>query len=560
MVALAILSSFGLIGLSWGYHYPSAIQYTQYLTTVIRESQVDGWPVGDEHAKRYITDVGVSADGSRIAFRVAVGLFNHLYVCQADGLSLQDLTSNFSETFRYLPIELNDGGTRVFCGQGEDVSYCDLSQTPACYLAVYDGILNYDDRKPYSINTDGSIIFFKHDAGWDPVNSRYHRGLFYATVPGTPVKIMDIDQLPCDSECGNMSMLAFLGASTDSAALLFAYNRHYYVSPATGMWTVPYGGNPVEVPPEEHDYVWSIQNINNRIIDAHGTRALYHFADGLSNEIHAVTLANGEKRFIASGSPDRWVALSPDGTYARLSTANHNTTRVNLDVNPISKRDTGSYYIEEFSCGYHLSDLTADNRCYYMSGSCPTGPSKIYRVDMNPTETGSAPDISDIRFSASALLHTEEARITVTARVFDPEVSDGEETIEWVKLFTLVEGKESPDWPMARPPLAFPFGDPAFTQLYDDGEPGEHGDLLAGNGVYTFDQIATRKGGYDNEKNQAGLDSFPHGLFLPSGILWQQSRPDRTDRHPGRWGKPQSGHRRVRQGVGLGRGRFRAVG
>jgi hypothetical protein len=161
---------------------------------------------------------------------------------------------------------------------------------------------------------------------------------------------MKIDQLTCESECGNMNMLSFLGASTDGDALLFPFNRDYWHSPVTGMWTVSHGGNPVQVPPEEHDYVWSIQNINNRIIDAYWTRALYHFTDGLSNEIHAASLVSGEKRFIANGSSDHWTALSPDGTYARLSTTNHNATLVNPKANPISKRDTGSYYIDVILC------------------------------------------------------------------------------------------------------------------------------------------------------------------------------------------------------------------
>ena len=40
---------------------------------------------------------------------------------------------------------------------------------------------------------------------------------------------------------------------------------------------------------------------------------------------------------------------------------------------------------------------------------------------------------------------------------------------------------------MSRPPLAFPASDPTFTELFDDGESGGHGDLLAGDHVYTID-------------------------------------------------------------------------
>ena len=512
VLALIAIASFATI--AQPYYFPSEIEYTQYLTKIISEEDVDGWPLNDETAKRYITNVVVSAAGSKIAFIVRVNHLAHLFVAHPDGSNLQDLTNHFSETFRYWPIQLNDNGTRVFCGQGEEISYCDLNSSPECYLSITDGIWNYDYRKPYSINSDGSTMYFKHDAGWDPVNMRYNRGLYYADVPGSPIKIMDIDQLPCDSECGNMNMLAFLGASADGSTLLFAHNRHYYDPPATGMWKTVFSSSPFQVPAEYHDYVWSTQNINNHIISANGTKALFHCGDGLSNEIHTVSLISGEKVFIAYGSPDHWVALSPDGTYARITTVNHNATVVNLNTNPITKRDTGSYFIEEFSCGYHLSDLTGDNNFYFMSGSCPNHKSKVYRVEMNPTSTGGTPDISDIRFSEPRLLHTEGATIAVTVRVFDPEVHDDRESIEWVRLSTLVEGKERPDWPMARPPLAFPTGDPAFAELYDDGEQGNHGDLLAGDGVYTFDKIATRKGNYDSDNSWYSHYTLPHAVGI----------------------------------------------
>ena len=132
-LALNALICAGCFGLSWGYYDPASIEYKQCLTMVISEYQVGGWPTDDEQRKRYITNVDLSADGSRIAFRVVVDYFNHLYVCQTDVSDLQDLTDYFSETFRSWPIQLNDGGTRVFYGQGGDISHCNLSGPTECY-------------------------------------------------------------------------------------------------------------------------------------------------------------------------------------------------------------------------------------------------------------------------------------------------------------------------------------------------------------------------------------------------------------------------------------------
>jgi hypothetical protein len=51
--------------------------------------------------------------------------------------------------------------------------------------------------------------------------------------------------------------------------------------------------------------------------------------------------------------------------------------------------------------------------------------------------------------------------------------SQGPANIESVLLTAIVDGRESPPWPMGRVPLAFPSGDPSVTLLYDDGTHGE---------------------------------------------------------------------------------------
>lgn len=477
--------------------YPAAIEYKQTLTKILQESQVTGWPAGCEQCSRAFSNVATSADGSKIAFTVSVWDESHIYLVKGDGTGLSDITPNLPEINYGLP-KLNDSGSRLFCGVAEDVYYCDTT-TLACNRAIYDGIWGGDFRKHFSINSEGTRLFFKHNAGGD------QRGLYYADVGGSPIQVMDIDELPCESQCGNMNMLAFLGASAHGNTVLFSWNRDYWGGGATGMWNIGLSGSPNREPDEEHDYVWAQQGLNNRIISSNGQVVLYHFFDyGDPAELDAVDLLTGEMTMIAHIDPDAYVALSPGGTYARVSGANHNATHANLATG--DKRDTGSYYIPEYQCLTWLSDLTADDRYYFMGAQCPGHEARIYRVDMAAAGTGNAPYITAVSFNAPALLHEDDVTITVEVAVGDLQ---GLETIEWVRLLTLVDGKESPDYPMGRAPLAFPTGDPGSTLLYDDGT---HGDQVAGDGIYTFDAIATRKGDYD------GWNTWYSHVTLPEDV------------------------------------------
>ena len=483
--------------------YPAPIKHKQTLTKILQESQVTGWPTGYELWPRAFSNVATSADGSKIAFTVSAWYETHIYLVNGDGTGLSDITSNLPE-INYGLLKLNASGSRLFCGVAEDVYYCDTT-TLACNRAIYDGIWGGDFRKHFSINSEGTGLFFKHDAGWDPVAEKSQRGLYYADVGGSPVQVMHIDELPCESECGNMNMLRFLGASADGNIVLFSWNRDYWGGGATSMWNVGLSGSPTREPNEEHDYIWVQQDLNNRIISSNGQVALYHYSDsGNPAELHAVDLLTGEKTLVAQINPDAYVALSPGGTYARLSGPNHNATHVNLATG--DKRDTGSYYIPEYQYVTWLSDLTADDRYYFMGAKCVGEDARIHRVDMAPAETGNAPDIIAVSFSAPALLHEDDVTITVEVAVGDLQ---GLGTLEWVQLCILVDGRESPDYPMVRAPLAFPADDPGSTLLYDDGT---HGDQVAGDGIYMFDAIATRKGDYD------GWNTWYSHVTLPEDV------------------------------------------
>lgn len=118
----------------------------------------------------------------------------------------------------------------------------------------------------------------------------------------------------------------------------------------------------------------------------------------------------------------------------------------------------------------------------------------------------SAPYVQQIAFNAPVLLDYENSTIGVRVMVTDPQ---GTGNIEWVKLTPLVEGQEEPSWAMGREPLAFPTGDPGSTLLYDDGT---HGDATAGDGIFSFDSIATRKGDYE------GFNTWYKHYSLPAPV------------------------------------------
>ncbi len=329
--------------------------------------------------------------------------------------------------------------------------------------------------------------------------------------------MLDLDDLYCDSLCGNMNVLGFLGAARDSGRMLLVFDRDYFTtvppSRSTAMYYVDSGGSAVKIAGEEHDYVWSIQDINNDLISHDGSRALYAYDDnGDPNpppEFHWVELPSGTKHKIANAVPDFNATISADGNAVLFSTSSdYRATRVTLATG--DERDTGSYFIPNSYNQWYQSGLTDNNRYYYIpaGSSAPTTPPYNYlrRVDLNPTSFDPAPDITDIQCSAPALLHVDGATVTFTARVTDAQ---GPDNIAWVNLSVLIEGREQPSWPMGRAPLAFPSGDAGSTLMYDDGA---HGDAVAGDGVFTFNAVATRKGDY------AGFNTWYNHFTLPHDV------------------------------------------
>jgi hypothetical protein len=346
-----------------------------------------------------------------------------------------------------------------------------LTVNKSCYTAFAGPILG-DPREPFSVNNNGTKLYFKHSTGWDPVAQKNRQGLFWADIGYPAVELMNIDELPGGQ---NMNYLRYLGCS-DYGDLLFTWVNSTNSPPAkTSMWQVGLGALPSRMPPDEaHQYVWDAQDLRHRLINKNGTVALYaHGEYGLPTELYRLDLWYGTKSLILTttdgngfhGGP----ALSPSGSIARVHTIGYNQTKIRLS--DMTTRDTHSYWFGEAGClgASNFTDISTNDRYYYMGSACGYGdPAKIFQVDMKPTVPSAGPNITAITFNSRYLPFDDIATLTITAKVKGAGLTP--KAIEWVKMKSLVEGRESPEW-LQYDPLTY---DPG---LYDDGT---HGDVEGG--------------------------------------------------------------------------------
>jgi hypothetical protein len=466
--------------------YNAPLDYRQTMIVVVRETDVDDWlPT----YSRYFQDTAVSPAGSKIAFLARLGNYKdrRLYMANSDGTSLVDMTSHLPSGFDinnvYYLLFSNDGSRLFFFGNyGADVIYCDvLTVNKLCNIA-FTGPIAGDSREPFSVDEGGTTLYFKHSTGWDQIAQKYRQGLFYANVGYPAVELMNIDQLPGSQ---NMNLLRYLGRS-ESGTLLFTWlNSSISSSAQTSMYKVSLGSGPSRIPSDEfHHFVWDAQDLQNRLMSTNGTVALYAYTHefGQPQELYRLNLSYGTKRLILKttdgngfhGGP----ALSPSGLFARVHTIGYNQTRIRLS--DMTTRDTHSYWFGEAGCISNLTDITKDDRYYYMGSACGYGdPAKIFQVDMKPSSEGKAPNISAVTFSSRYLPFDDTSTITITANV--KKATQTLKAIEWVKMKSLVEGREAPEW-LVYEPLTYD------ALLYDDGT---HGDVKADDGIYTNNTIRT---------------------------------------------------------------------
>ncbi len=429
-------------------YYPSPIEYISTLKVILEETQVIG---GEDPWDSTIDDIEVSSDGSAVAFIVDFSSSRkEIWLMNPDGSGLQDISSYYPVDVDYGDrLQINaDGSLVFFIGKPGPTDYMDIyyyDSTPpkSCDIAA-EGIKRWNNIRPFGINGDGDTIFFREDLGWD--GDEYHRGLFSTTFGGPFVKVLDWSELPCDvSNCGILwfNNLYFLGNSANGQKLIFRWDSGGWNAHTQSMWYTDPVGNYTRSPNETHTNVWDVGWNLLPLVSSNGEKGLFVAQDAVNNDkfIAVVDFLTNQKTIIAT-SPNvlRYPTLSPDGTHVRFESAHY--YRTVADVSSGTMRDSGSGHIGTYSA--ILTGLTSDNRFYYYSyEKSQDDIDRIYQVDLTPSDFYPAPEIEEIAFSATSLLHDGVTTITVYASISDPQ---GLESVQSVLMNTVVDGLEDPDW------------------------------------------------------------------------------------------------------------------
>jgi hypothetical protein len=424
--------------------YAAAIEYKQTMVRVLQESDVQGWPGGGyETSGRHTESVAVSANGAKVGFVVKLNVYSdrHIYVMNGDGTGLVDLTGNVPAGAAFGTLQLNDDGSRLFFwdyGAG-NIYYFDTSPPYACHAAYKPDAFWIGSTRSYGLNSAGTVIYLKHF--WN-VGDISHYGLV-STVVGTNVLTPVVDVLNLTPPKTVDYSLDFLDAARSGGRLLLTYYPDYWHDRDKVMWET---GPLQPMPNESHYGIWD----NNtslqwcHIMTSDGGKALYLFMDTDSKpELHILNLNTGSKSLLVqldSGLDNlQYPALSPDGSIARWGSYGYYYTRRVIATGEM--RDTFSYWFPEAGAiGYgNPTDITANNRYYYLGASDPAGKSCIHRIDMAPASTAPASDITSITFGQPQLIYRDSTPVTVTVNVSD---TNGVDNILSVKMHTLVDGRE----------------------------------------------------------------------------------------------------------------------
>ncbi len=485
------------------------IVYKETITTLIDDDGTTAfWPLpAGTTLWREFSRVAASGDGSKVVFQVcdlnSGGEGCRLFLLGANGTGIQDISAIFtpdlvSTGWSWGNLRINDDGSKVFIkAQLNDGKAYIHRYTVA--TGVTDSAVNHwwcpSAFDWFAIDDDASRFFVgKFDEGYDVGLDRNIRGMYWANHDSTIVQYVDIyDDLPCNGSCNNLNMAAQLGGSADGNRAFFSWMSEYYGNGhpdnRSAQWVSTIGGAIAKLTADDHYWVW--QGDWRGVTNHSGSSALYQYkhrsgdpkitdlvdvATGVSTELTWTTDLNPVNAFITRSGD--FVMLS--GKKGDAGNQHYLTMK---DLEWDRNRDTWSYHLPPV--GREVSNITNDDGTYFV-----TNRYDLQRVDMAIGDGGdfsAAPNIIEIAFTEPYLWHDDSAQIGVTVRVSD---SQGLANIDTVTLAVLVEGEEQPIWSMPRKPLAFPSGDAGSTWLYDDGT---HGDAVAGDGIYSFDAIATRK-------------------------------------------------------------------
>lgn len=490
--------------------YTSTIDYQQAITRILKRGDIS-W--GNKADNYYVFgDVIASADGSKILFTGKCEFCDSAevrpFLANPDGSGLQDISgmlpsdiTNRWSAWRNLLI--NDDASKVFFGAAVETGYYDES-----YLYVYDVASssrtlavnqefgsfasNWYSNWYFRINENGTRVYLdEYDAGSE-------EGLFYAETEGSEVWFFDVYDLSCASQYGgNLNRFHLMGVSSENDLAFISWNSDCDQTDDsnqhTGIWYTGLTGIPTLITDEHR---WISEGDQRGICDRDGTRMIYRYkhTTGDPYTLAVVSVADKTETIVgwASGFNGFSSHMSRSGRYILVDGqyGDHGTYyQTMIDLTTGKSRDTWSSYFPR-SGYYSTSNITEDDRYYFHSiDGYPNTEETVglYKIDMSSTGDENAPYVQSIQFNAPALPDQDGVAIGVQVAITDPQ---GIGTLAWVRLLPLVEGQEYPSWYMGREPLAFPSGDPGSTALYDDGT---HGDVLAGDGIYSFDSIATRK-------------------------------------------------------------------
>jgi hypothetical protein len=227
LFVLTLVLALGLVFQTQAASYPAPIKYRQLMTKIVDETSLRGWPVGYETVGRHIDEIVASPDNNIVAFTVKLDIYKdkRLYVL-GNGGQLIDCTPYLAEAGvnpnDVYGLKMSHDGLRIFFfgKYGEDIYYL----IPWFIWKVYPafkGLAGGDGRVPYTVNYDGTRLFFKHVI--NPGSLEAVPGLFYADVGDptfTPHMMMPMTKLP---GIQNSNVLRYLGSSQYGGSLLCTY-------------------------------------------------------------------------------------------------------------------------------------------------------------------------------------------------------------------------------------------------------------------------------------------------------------------------------------------------
>ncbi len=152
-----------------GGSYPAPIKYRQIMTKIVDETQLQGWPGdGYETVGRHIEEIVASPTNNHLAFTVKLDIYSdkRLYV-RGNGTDLVNCTPYLNAAGvtpdNVYGLRMSHDGNRIFFFgvYGQDIYYLIPWFVWEVHPA-FKGLAGSDGRVKYTVNYDGTRLFFKH--------------------------------------------------------------------------------------------------------------------------------------------------------------------------------------------------------------------------------------------------------------------------------------------------------------------------------------------------------------------------------------------------------------